>query len=187
MKFGKMKPHRRNRLLLVLFLVVTSGTAVGFALMALDENINLFYSPEQIVNGEAPTDSLIRAGGMVLAGTVKRSTEDLTVTFVISDMKDANVTVEYVGILPDLFREGQGVIAKGELNEGGVFVAEGGEFMFRPVTTGRSGLPSRKSTITSWPGCGRCMPPQSLPAHSWLTRNHVEFEFESIQVKRTWT
>lgn len=124
MKFGKMKSHRRNRLLLVLFVVVTAGAAVGLTMKALNENINLFYSPEQIVGGEAPVGPLIRAGGMVLAGSVVRSTEDLTVEFLISDLKMAEVTVRYVGILPDLFREGQGVIARGVLNDQGIFVAE---------------------------------------------------------------
>ena len=69
MKFGKMKPHRRNRLLLALFLVVGAGGATTFALLALNENINLFYSPEQIVTGEAPVGKNIRAGGMVMAAT----------------------------------------------------------------------------------------------------------------------
>ncbi len=124
MKFGKMKSHRRNRLLLVVFVVMAAGTAVGLTMKALNENINLFYSPAQITDGEAPVGSLIRAGGMVMAGSVDRSTEDLTVRFVISDLKAAEVTVEYVGILPDLFREGQGVIARGVLNKDGVFVAE---------------------------------------------------------------
>ncbi len=124
MKFGKMKSHRRNRLLLVVFVVMAAGTAVGLTMKALNENINLFYSPEQIADGEAPIGTLIRAGGMVKDGSVDRATEDLTVRFVISDLKEAQVTVEYVGILPDLFREGQGVIARGVLNEDGIFVAE---------------------------------------------------------------
>ncbi len=124
MKFGKMKIHRRNRLLLVLFVVVTAGTAVGLTMKALNENINLFYSPQQIVAGEAPIGPLIRAGGMVLAGSVSRSNEDLTVEFLISDLKMSEVKVQYVGILPDLFREGQGVIARGVLNNKGIFVAE---------------------------------------------------------------
>lgn len=123
MKFGKMKSHRRNRLLLVLFLVVTSGSAVGLALVALNENINLFYSPQQIVDGEAPVGQLIRAGGMVVEGTVQRSREDLSMSFVISDLQNAEVKVEFEGILPDMFREGQGVIALGTLNTQGVFVA----------------------------------------------------------------
>ena len=123
MKFGKMKPHRRNRLLLVLFLVITSGSAVGLALRALNENINLFYSPQQIVDGQAPVGSLIRAGGMVVEGSVQRSREDLRVSFMISDLQAAQVEVQFEGILPDMFREGQGVIALGTLNTQGVFVA----------------------------------------------------------------
>lgn len=124
MKFGWMKPHRRNRLLLVVFLVAGAGGATTFALLALNENINLFYSPGQIVAGDAPVGKTIRAGGMVLAGTVNRSETDLGVSFVISDMKSAEVEVRFSGILPDLFREGQGVIARGELNKEGVFVAQ---------------------------------------------------------------
>jgi len=124
MKFGKMKTHRRNRLMIVGALLLSVGGFVAFALLALDENMNLFYSPEQIAQGEAPEYTLIRAGGMVLADSVARSDTDLTVTFVIGDMKASEVTVQYEGILPDLFREGQGVIARGKLNDRGVFVAE---------------------------------------------------------------
>ena len=124
MKFGKMKTHRRNRLMIVGALLLSVGGFVAFALLALDENMNLFYSPEQIAQGEAPEDTLIRAGGMELADSVARSDTDLTVTFVIGDMKASEVTVQYEGILPDLFREGQGVIARGKLNDRGVFVAE---------------------------------------------------------------
>ena len=124
MKFGKMKSQRRNRLFLIVFVVLAVGAGVGLTMKALNENINLFYSPQQIVDGDAPVGPLIRAGGMVTAGSVWRSTEDLTVRFVISDLKSSEVTVEYVGILPDLFREGQGVIARGVLNSDGTFVAE---------------------------------------------------------------
>jgi len=118
-----MKPHRRNRLLLVLFLVFTTGSAVGLALKALDKNINLFYSPQQIVDGQAPVGPFIRAGGMVVEGSVQRSSEDLKISFIISDLQAAAVVVQYEGILPDLFREGQGVIALGTLNTQGVFEA----------------------------------------------------------------
>ncbi len=124
MKFGKMKTHRRNRLMIVGALLLSVGGFVAFALLALDENMNLFYSPEQIAKGEAPEATLIRAGGMVMADSVNRSDTDLTVTFVIGDMKASEVTVQYEGILPDLFREGQRVIAKGRLDGQGVFVAE---------------------------------------------------------------
>jgi cytochrome c-type biogenesis protein CcmE len=124
MRFGKMKPQRRNRLMIAGLLVGSVGTAVGLALMALNENINLFYSPAQIVQGEAPVNTTIRAGGMVLDNSVQRSTTDLRVTFEVSDMQGSDVTITYVGILPDLFREGQGVIARGQLNDQGVFIAE---------------------------------------------------------------
>ncbi len=87
MKFGKMKTHRRNRLMIVGALLLSVGGFVAFALLALDENMNLFYSPEQIAKGEAPEATLIRAGGMVMADSVNRSDTDLTVTFVIGDMK----------------------------------------------------------------------------------------------------
>ena len=124
MKFGKMKSHRRNRLILITFLIFGSGTAVALALNALNENINLFYAPYQIAAGEAPVGQMIRAGGMVKDGSVERSETDLTVRFVISDMQESEVTIQYEGVLPDLFREGQGVVARGELNDQGVFMAE---------------------------------------------------------------
>ncbi|MEX0943995.1 MAG: cytochrome c maturation protein CcmE [Pseudomonadales bacterium] len=119
-----MKTHRRNRLLLVCLIVVSSGVAVGLAMMALNENINLFYAPIDIAEGRAPVDQVIRAGGMVVEGSVERSKQDLTVRFMISDLKSAQVPIQYTGILPDLFREGQGVIAKGTLGADGVFVAD---------------------------------------------------------------
>ena len=124
MKFGKMKAQRRNRLLLILFLLAGVGVATRFVLLALNENINLFYSPGQIVDGEAPVDRVIRAGGMVVNGSVLRSDTDLGVRFAISDLRESEVTVQYTGILPDLFREGQGIIARGQLNNEGIFLAE---------------------------------------------------------------
>ena len=124
MKFGKMKEQRRNRLLLILFLLAGVGVATRFVLLALNESINLFYSPGQIVDGEAPVDRVIRAGGMVVNGSVVRSDTDLGVRFAISDLRESEVTVQYTGILPDLFREGQGIIARGQLNNEGIFLAE---------------------------------------------------------------
>jgi len=125
MKFGKMKPHRRDRLILVILVVSFSALAVGLMLMALNENLNFFYRPEQIVQGEAPLNQSIRAGGMVAAGSVVRGGEgqSLQVSFVVSDMNGNDFKVEYEGILPDLFREGQGVIATGQMNASGVFKA----------------------------------------------------------------
>ena len=124
MKFGPMKSHRRNRLLIIVFIVCAAAGMTTFALFALNENINLFYSPEQIVKGEAPVGKTIRAGGMVLDGSVIRSEEGLGVSFVVSDLKSAQVKVEFDGILPDMFRDRQGVIALGQLTDKGVFVAE---------------------------------------------------------------
>lgn len=124
MKFGVMKTHRRNRLLLVMLAVASSAVAVSLALLALNENINLFYSPIDIVEGRAPTETRIRAGGMVIEGSVERSRDDLTVHFVIGDLQSAEVKIRYTGILPDLFREGQGVIAQGMLGKDGIFVAD---------------------------------------------------------------
>ena len=124
MKFGRMKSQRRNRLFLVVFLVVFSGMGVGLTMMALNENINLFYSPEEIVAGIAPVGKLIRAGGMVQKGSVQRSDVDLRVSFVVRDLRDSEFKVHYEGILPDLFREGQGVVARGMLSEDGEFTAQ---------------------------------------------------------------
>ena len=111
-----MRAKRRNRLILIVGLVALCGVAIGLTLYALRSNINLFFSPVQIVAGEAPVERQIRAGGMVKKGSVKRSPESLQVSFVITDYID-EVTVHYSGILPDLFREGQGVVVVGKLSD----------------------------------------------------------------------
>ena len=89
---------------------------------ALRQNINLFYTPQQIASGEAPLDAQMRVGGLVEPGTVIRNPDTLDVTFGLTDGK-GRFTVHYQGILPDLFREGQGVVAEGRLGADGVFVA----------------------------------------------------------------
>jgi cytochrome c-type biogenesis protein CcmE len=103
--------------------VLGVGIAVGLALSALQQNINLFYTPSQIANGEAPTDARIRAGGMVVEGSVKRSTESLETQFAVSD-GGKQIIIAYDGILPDLFREGQGIVALGRLNENRMLIAD---------------------------------------------------------------
>ena len=118
-----MNPVRKKRLYIVLAILVGVGAAVALALSALQENINLFYTPTQIANGEAPQDTRIRAGGMVAKGSVKRSADSLDVEFVVTDF-NKSVTIQYRGILPDLFREGQGIVALGKLNAQGVVVAD---------------------------------------------------------------
>ncbi|WP_018402939.1 cytochrome c maturation protein CcmE [Marinobacter gelidimuriae] len=118
-----MHPIRKKRLTIVLFLLAGLAVAVGLTTYALRQNINLFYDPTQIAAGEAPADVRIRAGGMVEEGSVLRDTESLKVAFKVTDFTES-VTVEYVGILPDLFAEGQGIVAMGRLNSEGVFVAD---------------------------------------------------------------
>ncbi|MEC7377467.1 MAG: cytochrome c maturation protein CcmE [Pseudomonadota bacterium] len=118
-----MHPIRKKRLTIVLFLVLGLGLAVGLTTYALRQNINLFYDPSQISAGEAPMDVRIRAGGMVEEGSVVRDPDSLRVEFRVTDF-NASVPVEYTGILPDLFAEGQGVVAMGRLDANGRFVAD---------------------------------------------------------------
>jgi len=108
----------------VLFIVAASSLSIGLALLALNENINLFFSPEQIIAGEAPVGKTIRAGGLVMANSVSRDPQSLQVDFDVTDLKGSVVRVEFMGILPDLFKEGQGIIALGQLDANGVFHAD---------------------------------------------------------------
>lgn len=118
-----MNPTRKNRLILAGLIVFGVGAAAALALVALRENINLFYSPTQVAAGEAPAGHTFRLGGLVAEGSVRRSPESLEVRF---DLTDGNqvVTVYHEGILPDLFREGQGIVAQGRLTADGRFVAD---------------------------------------------------------------
>ncbi|WP_159238599.1 cytochrome c maturation protein CcmE [Zhongshania aliphaticivorans] len=117
-----MHPQRKQRLLIILFILVVTGLAAGLLGYALKENINLFYPPADIAAGKAPTGKSIRAGGMVQEGSVQRASDSLVTRFVVTDFS-ATVTVEYEGILPDLFAEGEGVVASGKLGEDGIFYA----------------------------------------------------------------
>jgi cytochrome c-type biogenesis protein CcmE len=119
----KLNPVRRQRLTLVLVIVLGMSAAVGLTLYALQQNINLFYSPSQIVAGEAPLQHSIRVGGLVVPGSVQRDPASLRVKFTLTDTAH-QVQVHYEGILPDLFKEGQGIIARGMLTENGVIQAE---------------------------------------------------------------
>ena len=116
-----MHPQRKQRLLIVVFILLVAGLAAGLLGYALKENINLFYPPAEIASGKAPVDKFMRAGGMVQEGSVERASDSLKVRFVVTDFS-AVVTVEYEGILPDLFAEGEGV-ASGKLGEDGIFYA----------------------------------------------------------------
>jgi len=117
-----MTPRRRKLLLVVVFIVLGTGTATGFALMAFQENLLYFYSPTQVADGEAPLERKFRSGGMVKEGSVERDPDSLQVRFTLTDTLH-EVDVSYEGILPDLFREGQGIVANGRLVQDGHFIA----------------------------------------------------------------
>lgn len=118
-----MHPLRRQRLWVVLSIVLFSTAAVGLAAYALRGNINLFYPPAEIAAGVAPLDTPIRVGGMVVDGSVQRASDSLQVRFTVTDYQ-ASVDVLYEGILPDLFAEGEGVVASGRLSADGVLRAD---------------------------------------------------------------
>ena len=118
-----MKPLRKRRLTIVLMIIFGLGAAIGLGLFAMKQNINLFYSPTEIAEKKAPEGVLIRLGGVVVVDSVQRDTETLKVQFQLTD-KAEQVTVSYDGILPDLFREGQGIIAIGALTPDGHFEAD---------------------------------------------------------------
>lgn len=117
-----MTVRQRQRLAILLLGLFCLSLAAGLALYALGSNINLFFSPSQIAAGEAPVDRDIRIGGLVEDDSVRRGSEGLEVEFVLTDGAET-VRVHYTGILPDLFREGQGIVAMGSLGADGRFVA----------------------------------------------------------------
>lgn len=117
-----MHPKRKQKLFIIMGLLSLAAIAVGLTLYALRSNVNLFFSPMQVADGEAPMERQIRAGGMVKEDSVSRNSENLDVVFTVTDYVD-DLEVRYSGILPDLFREGQGVVVVGEMREGGYFQA----------------------------------------------------------------
>ncbi len=119
-----MRPRRRQRMAMGLFLLFGSAITIGVVLFALQENMDLFYEPQKIVGGEAPIAKRIRAGGMVEVGSLVHEPEGLEVSFVLSDLRGSRFEVRYQGILPGLFREGQGVLVVGQLDPNRVFYAK---------------------------------------------------------------
>ena len=117
-----MHPKRKQRLIVALVIVVLSSVTIGLIAYALRGNINLFYSPSEVAAGNAPIDRQIRVGGMVVEGSVRRASDRLETRFDVTDFVHS-VTVTYDGILPDLFAEGEGVVATGKLGANGVVTA----------------------------------------------------------------
>lgn len=118
-----MHPKRKKRLIVVLAVVVLSSLGIGLVTYGLRGNINLFYPPADVIAGKAPVGQSIRVGGMVVEGSIQRSDNSLDVRFEVTDYA-GTVPVLYSGILPDLFGEGQGVVAAGKLDTQGIFVAD---------------------------------------------------------------
>lgn len=111
-----MHPQRKQRLQIIVFMLLAVAIAVGLILYALRENINHFFPPSDIAAGKGKVGQQIRAGGMVREDSVKREHDGLKLSFVVTDY-EADLTVVYEGILPDMFAEGQGVVVQGKLNE----------------------------------------------------------------------
>ncbi len=117
-----MKP-RQQRMLAVGLVVVGVAIAALFTLQALKDNMMFFVSVSDVVAGDYPQGRNFRLGGLVLAGSVERAEDSLEMTFKVTDLR-CEVPVSYTGVLPDLFREGQGVVAHGRLDDSGVFIAD---------------------------------------------------------------
>jgi cytochrome c-type biogenesis protein CcmE len=114
-----MKP-RQKRIAIIVGGLASLGVAAYFVLNALNSNIALFYTPTQVAAGEAPKERAFRIGGLVKSGTVQRN--EMTIHFIVTDTAK-EITVAYTGILPDLFKEGKGVVAQGKMGADGQFVA----------------------------------------------------------------
>jgi cytochrome c-type biogenesis protein CcmE len=114
---------RSRRKVLIFAIVFGVSIATVLALTAFEENLLYFYSPTDVKAGKAPDSHAFRVGGLVVAGTVERVPESLKVQFDVTDNEET-MTIEYEGILPDLFREGQGIVAMGSLDDKGKFVAD---------------------------------------------------------------
>ena len=111
---------RQQRFTWIVIGIALLAAAAGFVLNAIQSNLVFFFTPTQIANGEAPKQRIFRAGGMVKEGSLRREGE--VVRFVITDTEH-DIAVTYTGLLPDLFKEGKGVVAQGEIGSDGLFVA----------------------------------------------------------------
>lgn len=117
-----MKLHRKRKLAVILFVATGLSATVGLTLFALGQNMNMFYTPSQVAMGEVEVGRRFRIGGMVKEGSFVSDSDSLKVRFETTDYAHA-VPVEYEGILPDLFREGQGIVAEGSVDSQGIFSA----------------------------------------------------------------
>ena len=114
---------RKKRILMVCAILVGISISVILILTAFEKNLMYFYSPTEIINGDAPKARSFRIGGLVVTDSVIRNSDDLKVSFILTDTVN-KVKVIYEGILPDLFREGQGIVANGKLQSDNIFIAD---------------------------------------------------------------
>ena len=117
-----MHPLRKQRLYVVLSILFGTAMAAFLVFKGLSENINLFYSPSDLKKEKISVDNQIRVGGMVKKDSINKETNSLRITFVITDFEE-DLLITYEGILPDLFSEEAGIVAKGKINEEGIFIA----------------------------------------------------------------
>ncbi len=115
--------RKRRRLYIVLFGMAILGVAAALVLTAFEDNIVFFHSPTDIATKDLPKDRRLRVGGVVVADSIKREADGVTIRFDLTDLSNT-VAVTYRGVLPDLFREGQGAVVEGKLDAGNVFRAE---------------------------------------------------------------
>lgn len=118
-----MTPRQKKRLAIVVVLVIGVAISVGLGLRAFQRNLLYYFTPTQVAAGDAHVGQMFRMGGLVENGSVKRTPGSMTVHFTLTDMNDS-VPIVYTGILPDLFREGQGIVVHGKLDSNGLFVAD---------------------------------------------------------------
>lgn len=119
-----MNEQRQIRFWIIVFVLCGSSITVLLAVFALQDYIDHFYLPDEVVQGVAPIDRTIRAGGFVVPNSVKHSEDELSVEFQLTDRRESTFSVKYTGLLPSLFREEQGTIVKGKLGVDGIFQAQ---------------------------------------------------------------
>lgn len=117
-----MHPVRKQKLLVLILILSLLGVAAGLILYALRDNISLFYTTSAVMRGETKPGQVFRLGGLVKKGSVQHL-QGLTVRFTLTDMAQ-EIVVEYTGLLPDLFREGQGIVTQGQMSPQGMFMAK---------------------------------------------------------------
>ncbi|HET7394813.1 MAG TPA: cytochrome c maturation protein CcmE [Gammaproteobacteria bacterium] len=118
-----MTPRQKKRLAIVLVIVIGAAIATALGLRAFQNNILYYFTPSQVASGDAHDGQLFRMGGLVANGSVRRDPGSMTIHFTLTDMQHS-VPIVYTGILPDLFREGQGIVVHGKLDKDGLFVAD---------------------------------------------------------------